>query len=94
MDIELLKKVALYTIPHLQTPTHIDGYSDEEVKEAVSELINKEVIICGSATKYSPMNGTYTVNEGNVIPTDKAEKISAATVFEHQFEKCYGEKLF
>lgn len=94
MTIELLKKVALYTRAKLKTPTKIDGYSDEEVKNAVSELMNKDVIFCGTSKKYSPSDGNYIIKEGSAVQTDKVEIVTSATVSEHQFERCYGEKLF
>ncbi len=94
MDIELLRKVAQYTMGNLKTPTQIKGYSDEEVKDAVSDLVSKGVISVGTAIKYSPANGNYTIKEGNAISVENGEKVCIATVFEYQFEKHYGEKLF
>ena len=87
MDIELLKKVAKKTRVNFCPPTQIEGYEDEEVKKAVSELIANKVIICGKGDEYLPIIGS----SNRVRKSEETRDL--AQVFPKQFEKIYGEKL-
>jgi hypothetical protein len=96
MEINLLKRVALYIRANFKIPKEIKGYSDEDVARAVSDLESKGVINYVKLKKITPKVDNHKIEIGHADSGkyNEAVDIDGVTISEYEFKKNYGESIF
>lgn len=94
MNLGLLKKVAQYVRATSKIPKEIEGYSNEELVEAVTELQSNGIIYYGKVAKITPTVGNYTVKVDDTIPVENSQIVDSVILSEYKFKNTYGENFY